>query len=189
VAAPEGRRLYHDVSLQKRLAAHNGEAAAAGGAAMDQASRLLARLQDEVAAEGFTLAFVEAMPEEGRMPLILLPTAEKYAALLAAGTNGINQGHDAEAVIRWLMDMERENPFRLGGCGLISYRRFAGPVKGRGARPAHDRFCPDWPTGPYRSAGFRAGLARAIADGWTTGRFDSVGLRRRRGETLSLTAG
>ena len=65
-------------------------------------------------AEGFLLVFTSAIPEEGRMPLILLPTADKYAALLAAGTNGINYGHDTEAVIAWLKAMDDENPFQAG---------------------------------------------------------------------------
>jgi hypothetical protein len=147
--APWRRRkgvvYFHDVSLQKRLAAHYGEAAATGDAALEQASRLLTRLQDEVAAEGFTLAFTNAIPEAGRMPLILLPTADKYAALLASGTNGINYGHDADAVIRWLQDMERENPFHLGGCGHdFLHGRFAGPVKNAEALALRMiEFCPD----------------------------------------------
>jgi hypothetical protein len=42
---------------------------------------------------------VDSIPEDGRLPLILLPTRNKYVALLACGTNGINQSHDTEAVI------------------------------------------------------------------------------------------
>jgi hypothetical protein len=147
--APWRRRkgvvYFHDVSLAKRLAAHYGEAPAAGDAAMAQASRLLTRLQEEVAAEGFTLVFANAIPEAGRMPLILLPSGDKYAALLASGTNGINYGHDTEAVIRWLVDMERENPFRLAGCGHdFLHGRFAGPVRDAEALAARMiAFCPD----------------------------------------------
>ena len=126
----KGIVYFHDVSLRKRLTAHYGEAEAAGDGGNDQASRLLARLQDEVAAEGFVLAYTDAIPEEGRMKLILLPASDKYAALLASGTNGINYGHDAESVIRWLKDMEAENPFHLGGCGHdFLHGRFAGPIK------------------------------------------------------------
>jgi hypothetical protein len=90
----KGVMYYHDVSLTKQLARHFGEPEAIGGAALDQASRLLTRLQDELLAEGFLLVFTSAIPEAGRMPLILMLTADKYAALLAAGTNGINYGHD-----------------------------------------------------------------------------------------------
>jgi hypothetical protein len=85
------------------------------------------------------------MPEEGRMPLILLPTADKYAALLATGTNGINYGHTTEAVIGWLKTMEAENPFRLGGCGHdFLHGRFPGPIKDAEALAARMiQFCPD----------------------------------------------
>jgi hypothetical protein len=141
----KGAVYFHDVSVQKRLTAHYSEAATAGDAAMEQASRLLARLQDVVAAEGFTLAYTDAIPEQGRLPLILLPAADKYAALLAAGTNGINYGHDADAVIRWLKEMERENPFRLAGCGHdFLHGRFVRPVEN--AEALAERmiaFCPD----------------------------------------------
>lgn len=75
------------------------------------------KLQNQVRSEGFTLVYVDAIPEDGRLPLILLPTPNKYAALLACGTNGINRGHDTEAVISWLMAMEFDNPFVLSGCG------------------------------------------------------------------------
>jgi cytohesin len=167
----KGVSYFHDVSLQKRLAPHYGEAAAAGDGAMDQASRLLARLQDEVAAEGFTLVFVNALPEQGRVPLILLPTADKYAALLASGTNGINYGHDAEAVIRWLKDMERENPFHLGGCGHdFLHGRFAGPIVNAEALAQRMiEFCPD--IADQADASLRqiprAEQVRAIADAMT----------------------
>jgi ankyrin repeat protein len=147
--APWKRRkgvvYFHNVSLAKHLARHFGEPEAIGHAAMDQASRLLTRLQDEVLAEGFLLTFTSAMPEEGRMPLILLPTADKYAALIATGTNGINYGHTTEAVIGWLKTMEGENPFRLGGCGHdFLHGRFPGPIKDAEALAARMiQFCPD----------------------------------------------
>jgi Domain of unknown function (DUF4253) len=148
-AAPWKRRkgvvYFHDVSLTKHLAPHYGEAEAKGHAAADQASRLLTRLQDELLAEGFVLAFIHAFPEEGRIPLILLPTANKYAVLLACGTNGINKGHDTETVIAWLREMETENPFRLGGCDHdFLHGRFGGPLQGAEALAARMiEFCPD----------------------------------------------
>jgi Domain of unknown function (DUF4253) len=65
--------------------------------------------------------------------------------LLAAGTNGINKGHDTEAVIAWLRAMEAENPFRLAGCGHdFLHGRFAGPIKDAEALAARMiEFCPD----------------------------------------------
>src|SRR6185295_6804929 len=69
----------------------------------------------------------------------------KFAALLACGTNGINKGHDTEAVISWLMTMDAEDPFVLTGCGHDF-------LHGRLTQPAHNpvtlaermiAFCPD----------------------------------------------
>jgi hypothetical protein len=173
--APWKRRkgvvYFHDVSLAKYLAPYYRETEAKGPAALDQASRLLSRLQDEVLAEGFVLAFTRAIPEEGGMPLILMPTADKYAALLATGTNGINYGHTTEAVIAWLRKMEGENPFRLGGCGHdFLHGRFPEPIKDAEALAARMiEFCPDIADQAHASIRLqsRPAQARAIAQEMT----------------------
>ena len=147
--APWKRRkgvvYFHDVSVIKYVAPHFGEAADSDQST-DRIFTLLARLQDQVIADGYTLVYIDSIPHDGgRIPLILLPTANKYAALLACGTNGINKGHDTEAVISWLMGMEAENPFALTGCGFdFLDGRFSAPVKN--AEPLAERmiaFCPD----------------------------------------------
>ncbi|HUL04944.1 MAG TPA: ankyrin repeat domain-containing protein [Candidatus Acidoferrum sp.] len=164
----KGVIYLHDVSLSKYLAPHFGEPEATGGAAFDQALRLLARLQDDVLADGYVLAFTRALPEEGRLPLILLPTADKYAALRAAGTNGDNYGHTNEAVITWLKEMEAENPFRLSGCGFDFLQgRFIGPIKDAEALAARMiEFCPDIADQAHASIRMqsRPAQARAIAE-------------------------
>jgi hypothetical protein len=170
--APWKRRkgvvYFHDVSLAKYLAPRYGEVEAIGAAAVDQASRLLGRLQDEVLAEGYVLVFTKALPEQGRLPLILLPTADKYAALLATGTNGDNYGRTTEAVITWLREMEGENPFRLAGCGHDFLEgRFVGPIKDAEALAARMiEFCPDIADQAHASIRLqpRPAQARAIAD-------------------------
>lgn len=141
----KGVAYFHGVSLAERLAAHYDEAPAAGAAKHGPAARLFARLQDEIAAAGFLLVYAGAFPDEGRVPLLLLPTGEKYAALLAAGTNGINYGHDTESVIRWLVEMEKEYPFQLAGCGHdFLHGRFRAPVDKAEALAARMiAFCPD----------------------------------------------
>ena len=144
--APWRRRrgvvYFHDVAIFKHLAP--GEAAGRTDD-IDRLFDVLARLQDEVRAQGLTLVYVNSIPENGRLPLILLPTPNKYAALLVCGTNGINQGHDTEAVISWLMAMESGNPFTLAGCGHdFLDGRFVRPVKN--AEQLAERmivFCPD----------------------------------------------
>jgi ankyrin repeat protein len=147
--APWKRRkgvvYFHNVAIVKHLAAHFGEPVESGTEG-ERLFSLLAKLQDQILAEGFTLVFVDSIPDDGgRLPLILLPTPNKYAALLACGTNGINKGHDTEAVISWLMAMEAENPFILAGCGHdFLDGRIAGTVKN--AEPLAERmiaFCPD----------------------------------------------
>jgi ankyrin repeat protein len=164
----KGVMYFHDVSLAKHLARHFGETEAIGGAALDQASRLLTRLQDEMLTEGFVLVFTSAIPEAGRMPLILLPTADKYAALLAVGTNGINYGHDTEDVIAWLKTMEDENSFQVGGCGHdFLHGRFTAPIKGAEALAARMiEFCPDITAQAHASIRrmSREAQIRAIAD-------------------------
>jgi hypothetical protein len=146
--APWKRRkgivYFHSVGIVKHLASHFEEPPAADDA--ERPFRLLARLQDQVLAEGFTLLYIDSIPDDaGRLPLILLPTANKYAALLACGTNGINQGHSTEAVISWLIALDRENPFVVAGCGQdFVDGRFTAVV--RDAERVAERtiaFCPD----------------------------------------------
>jgi ankyrin repeat protein len=169
--APWRRRkgvvYFHDVSLAKHLAREFGEPEAIGRAAVDQASRLLTRLQDEILGDGFLLVYTNAIPEDGRSPLILLPTNDKYPALIAVGTNGVNYGHDTEAVIAWLKTMEIENPFRLAGCGHdFLQARFTGPIKDAEALAARMiEFCPDIADQAHASIRLqpRDGQVRAIA--------------------------
>jgi len=167
----KGAIYFHDVSLAKYLAPYFGEAEAIGAAAFDQALHLLAHLQDEVLADGYVLVFTKALPEEGCLPLILLPTADKYAALRATGTNGDNYGHTNEAVITWLREMEAENPFRLSGCGFDFLQgRFVGPVKDAEALAARMiAFCPDIADQAHASIRLqsRPAQARAIAEDMT----------------------
>ena len=141
----KGVTYFHNVAIAKYLAPYFKEAIAVSDDDPDRLFLLLARLQDEVRRDGFTLAFLDSIPEDGRLPLILLPTANKYAAVLACGTNGINKGHDTEAVVSWLMEMEKENPFVLAGCGFdFLDGRFSGPVSN--AEALAERmivFCPD----------------------------------------------
>ncbi|HTO82450.1 MAG TPA: ankyrin repeat domain-containing protein [Methylomirabilota bacterium] len=172
----KGAVYFHDVSLAKYLAPHFGEPPAIGRASVDQASRLLVRLQDELLAEGFLLVYTSAIPEEGRLPLVLLPTTEKYAALIACGTNGDNKGLNTEAVIAWLQAMEAENPFQLAGCGFdFLAGRFVEPIKDAQALAARMiEFCPDIADQAHASIRLqpRAGQAAAIAQEMTkTGAF------------------
>ena len=175
--APWKRRrgvvYFHNVSPGKYLAPHYNQTIVERDAG--QVFDLLARLQDDVRNRGFILAYVDALPsDDGRLPLILLPTADKYAALLACGTNGINKGHDTEAVMAWLMEMEEKNPFVLAGCGLdFVDGRFSGAVAD--AEELAQRmiaFCPDVvdQADAVLRAGSRAEQASALARELSTSR-------------------
>jgi ankyrin repeat protein len=142
----KGVAYFYNVSVTKYLAPHYGEPPASPADAPAQLDRLLARLEDEVRAQGFTLVYIGAIPDDnGRLPLILLPTLEKYVPLLLTGTNGVNHGHSNEAVISWLMAVEETNPFVVAGCGLdFVDGRFTGQVKNAEFLAAHMiTFCPD----------------------------------------------
>jgi hypothetical protein len=77
--------------------------------------------------------------------LMVFPTDDKYAVLVARGTNGANYGLTTRAVIAWLRNLEKENPFHLTGCGFDFVEgRFRRPVVN--AEAWADRmfkFCPD----------------------------------------------
>jgi ankyrin repeat protein len=121
-------------------------------AAPDQqrTGQLTDRLIDEVRAGGFCLVRADFFSDNGVIRLRLFPTAEKYAVLLASGTNGVNYGHTTRDIISWLLDFEKENPFVLTDCWFD----FLG---GRALAPFQHadkwatqmlRFCPDIDTPP-----------------------------------------
>jgi ankyrin repeat protein len=142
----KGVMYFYNVSVTKYLAPHYGEPPAPPADASTQLDRLLARVQDEVLAQGFTLVYIGAIPDDnGRLPLILLPTPEKYVPLLLTGTNGVNHGHNTEAVISWLMAVEKTNPFVVAGCGLdFVDGRFTAEVKeAESLAEQMITFCPD----------------------------------------------
>jgi hypothetical protein len=95
--------------------------------------------------EGYTLIMNEALAESGRYPVLLFPTADKYAVLAAVGTNGVNYGHDTDAVIRWFLETEKTWPFTLVDAG---HDFVGGQFTGKIAKPRAlvERmleFCPD----------------------------------------------
>lgn len=141
----KGAIYFHDVSLS-RLAAHYGEAEAIGQAQFNaQLHRNLPRLQDEVRAEGATLFCTNAIPEEGKSSLVLLPTVEPCAAPLVCGTNKANQGGSTDDVVSWLLDMAKNDPFVVMGCGhdFLHGRLTGKPKNAEALAAAMIAFCPD----------------------------------------------
>ncbi len=140
----KGVTLFYNVSVVKYLAKYFDEPA--GDTTDDErACDLFARFSTEVLAKGFTLIMNDLAPEKGGYPLLLFPTSDKYAVLAAVGTNGVNYGHSTDDVIRWLREMEQENPFRLVDAGHdFVGGRFIQPVQN--AEQLTERmiaFCPD----------------------------------------------
>src|SRR5437660_92657 len=83
-------------------------------------------------------------PTPGK-PMLLFPTAEKYAVLVACGTNGDNYGLRPTDVINWLRETEQTDPFVVSECGYdFVGGRFLNPVSDPGRLAERMiAFCPD----------------------------------------------
>jgi hypothetical protein len=100
--------------------------------------------QAELLPEG---AFVFAAESDGdRTDRIgVIPTDDKYDALAAIGTNGANLNLQTTDVIRWLMELEQEQPFLITGVEFDAVEGvFTAPITDpdRLARRMY-KFCPD----------------------------------------------
>ena len=125
----KGGIYFHEVSLLKYPAPPQRGPAPPTPAQFPELP-LFVNVQEDVRAEGFTIVHTGLTPPGDRASLILLPTANQYAALMAQGTNGANHGHGTRAIISWLMEMEKANPFVLTGCGMdFLFGRFVSAVK------------------------------------------------------------
>lgn len=121
------------------------------GVASTRRPDLIARLQDEVRAAGFQL--VGGGSASNNPPLLLFPTANPYAVVLACGTNGNRSIAieckptylDAPTIIAWLRDLEKTHPFVLTECGFdFLAGRFLNPVADtRGLAQRMLAFCAD----------------------------------------------
>jgi ankyrin repeat protein len=87
-------------------------------------------LQAEVRAADFQLIVYDSMPGAGgAAKLMVFPTSDKYAVVVARGTNGINHGLTTRMILAWLRILDRENPFDMIGCGFDFLEgQFRGPV-------------------------------------------------------------
>jgi len=96
----------------------------------DPAPGQLEALQSEVRAAGFQLVLYDAVPGPAKTAkLMVFPTTEKFAVVVARGTSGVNYGLTTRALIAWLRKLDKENPFDLTGCGFDFLEgRFPAPV-------------------------------------------------------------
>lgn len=126
-----------------------GRAAIRPGRVVDAAPRMAELILEKVrypfTARGFRVIRYEHGFGRGPDRLLLLPTADAYDAVRAAGTDGANYGITTDSIVSWLKGLEREQPFELTGAGTDF-------VEGRFLEPVHDpaalaerfhAFCPD----------------------------------------------
>lgn len=91
----------------------------------------LATLQKTARNAGCHLVLAEPWLPGQSAKLVLFPTNNPYAVILACGTEGANYSVDTQAIITWLKQVEKQNPFELILCNHESICcRFHGEVKG-----------------------------------------------------------
>jgi len=75
----------------------------------------------------------------------LLPTTDKYAVIAAMQTDGANANVYTADIIKWLKELEQEQPFVLTGVGFDYLEgNFTAPLKDpRGLAKRMYKFCPD----------------------------------------------
>jgi len=63
-------------------------------------------------------------PGREKCRIAILPTTDKYDAVLAMGTNGVNWGREPRDIVTWLRRLEKDQPFVLTGvsCEHVSGR-------------------------------------------------------------------
>jgi hypothetical protein len=128
-----------------RLAADLGEPAST------TRHELIPLLQEEVRAAGFLLVIGDSVAKSP--PLMLFPTSNSHAVVLACGTNGNRMVEvngtpgfmDAAYIVPWLRDMESTNPWTVTECGFdFVGGRFLNRVEAAEDLAARMiEFCPD----------------------------------------------
>lgn len=102
------------------------------------------RVQSEFIARG-CFVFEFASGKRGPESLAILPTTDKYVAIAAMQTDGVNSGVGTGDIVEFLKRMEREQPFLLTriGCDTLA-GRFLSPVADpNGLATRMYEFCPD----------------------------------------------
>jgi ankyrin repeat protein len=133
---------------------------------------LLDRLQDEARAAGSLLIANSDLAFKNPNTLVLFPTDNPDAVILAHGTNGNGfmrvKGRDVflgpREIIAWLREMAEENPFVLTGCGHdVVAGQFVRPVVNAPKLARRMcQFCPDLIDGEFVTS--PAGVAAALRE-------------------------
>ena len=100
----------------------------------------------ETREQGFTLFATDVADAGKTVPVVLMPTSAPAAAALASGTNGINEGLDANAVAAWLIQLHETDPFVTLGAGFDYFegRFLTAPADPEAMAQRMIEFCPEY---------------------------------------------
>jgi hypothetical protein len=135
-------------------------AGALGMSPFAKRDELIGRLQEEVRAAGFLLVSGDSVAKNP--PLMLFPTNDSCAVVMACGTNGnrliqVNgkpEFLDAGHVTRWLRDMATTHPFVVTECGFdhVGGRFLDKVTSALDLAKRMSAFCPDLGESPEQVA-------------------------------------
>ena len=145
---PEFSKFVNQISRASRVpiqAVKNAAGACAFNLSKKRADKLLESYFQPALAEGFFLFRATTSESEGIHRLVLLPTSDRYVALIVMQTNGANSDLMPEDIIQWLKKLEARHPFEIDGIGYDFLEgRFHPPIK-KPKELADElyEFCPD----------------------------------------------
>jgi len=115
-----------------------------------RAKALVEQYQSEFLAKGAFLFFTRDLTKRNGPAIAVLPTNDVYRAIAAVGTEGPNSDVDNGALIAWLREVEREQPFSIFGIGTDFLEvRFKTPIKDPADLAKRiNQLCPDGDEGP-----------------------------------------
>jgi uncharacterized protein len=161
------RGVMHYVSpLTSALRAYYADAPIPLSDPRGQGLSLLQRLQAEVSARGYTLAYTGLQfAEKGPVRLLLFPLNEPLAPMAAAGTNAANYGLGTADLVEWCDETARDHPLSVIGAGFDFVELgFTLPLRDPEALTRRlAEFCPDLQVregDPAAIANFAQSLAR-----------------------------
>jgi uncharacterized protein len=116
-----------------------------------EADDLLARLQAEARAKGYTLVYTETdWQGKGLTRLLLFPTPQEAACIAACGTNADNYGMGPREIVNWCAETRGSHPFAITGAGFdFMELEFSRPLANAAALARRiAMFCPDCEVDP-----------------------------------------
>ena len=119
-----------------------------------RAKALAEQHQEEFLADGGFLFFTRDLLKRNGSAIAILPTNDVYRAIAAVGTEGPNSDVENAALIAWLREVEKEQPFSILGIGADFLEvRFKTPIKDPADLAKRiNQLCPDGDEGPETEA-------------------------------------